>query len=58
MAGYFGNVLIERQTLEHQAAHFKLAVMQIRAAEQQHDIQAYLGQLWPGLPRVFDLAIR
>ena len=39
MADYFGNLLIERQTLEHQAAFFKLAVMQIRQAQQQHDIQ-------------------
>jgi len=39
MADYFGNLLIERQTLEHQAAFFKLAVMQIREAQQQHDIQ-------------------
>jgi transposase len=39
MADYFGNLLIERQTLEHQAAFFKLAVMQIREAQRQHDIQ-------------------
>jgi transposase len=39
MADYFGNVLIEQQTLEHQAAFFKLAVMQIREAQQKHDIQ-------------------
>ena len=39
MADYFGNVLIEQQTLEHQAAFFKLAVVQIREAQQQHDIQ-------------------
>ena len=39
MADYFGNLLIERQTPEHQAAFFKLAVMQIREAQQQHDIQ-------------------
>ncbi len=39
MADYFGNFLIERQTLEHQAAFFKLAVAQIRQAQQQHDIQ-------------------
>ena len=39
MVDYFGNLLIERQTLEHQAAFFKLAVMQIREAQQQHDIQ-------------------
>jgi transposase len=39
MADYFGNLLIERQTLEHQAAFFKLAVMQIREAQQEHDIQ-------------------
>ena len=39
MADYFGNLLIEPQTLEHQAAFFKLAVAQIREAQQQHDIQ-------------------
>ena len=39
MADYFGNLLIEPQTLEHQAAFFKLAVVQIREAQQQHDIQ-------------------
>ena len=32
MADYFGNVLIEQQTLEHQAAFFRLAVEQIRQA--------------------------
>jgi len=39
MADYFGNLLIEHQTLEHQAACFKLAVAQIREAQQRHDIQ-------------------
>ena len=39
MADYFGNLLIEQQTLEHQAAFFKLAVAQIREAQQRHDIQ-------------------
>ncbi len=39
MADYFGNLLIEQQTLEHQTAFFKLAVAQIREAQQQHDIQ-------------------
>ena len=39
MADYFGNLLIEQQTLEHQAAFFKLAIAQIREAQQQHDIQ-------------------
>ena len=39
MADYFGNLLIERQTLEHQAAFFKEAVAQIREAQQRHDIQ-------------------
>jgi hypothetical protein len=32
-------VLIERQTLEHRAAFFQLAVMQIREAQRQHDLQ-------------------
>jgi transposase len=39
MADYFGNLLIERQTLEHNAAFFKLAVMQIREVQQLHDIR-------------------
>jgi len=39
MADYFGNLLIEQQTLEHQAAFFKLAIAQIREAQQQHNIQ-------------------
>jgi ribosomal protein S11 len=39
MADYFGNLLIDRQTLEHRAAFFKLAVAQIREAQQEHDIQ-------------------
>ena len=39
MADYFGNLLIERQTLEHRAAFFKLAVEQVQQAQQQHDIQ-------------------
>jgi transposase len=39
MADYFGNLLIGRQTLEHQAAFFKEAVAQIRDAQQKHDIQ-------------------
>ena len=39
MADYFGNLLIEQQTLEHQAAFFRLAVEQIRQAQQEHDIQ-------------------
>ena len=39
MADYFGNVLIEQQTVEHRAACFKLAVEQIREAQQRHDIQ-------------------
>lgn len=39
IADYFGNLLIEQQTLEHPAAFFKLAVAQIREAQQQHDIQ-------------------
>jgi len=39
MADYFGNLLIEHQTLEHNAAFFKLAVARIREAQQKHDIQ-------------------
>jgi len=36
MADYFGNLIIEPQTLEHHAAFFKLAVMQVREAQQRH----------------------
>ena len=39
MADYFGNLLIKPQTVEHRAVDFKLAVAQIREAQQQHDIQ-------------------
>ena len=39
MADYFGNVLIEPQTVKHQAAFFQLAVEQVRQAQQQHGIQ-------------------
>ena len=39
MADYFGNLLIEPQTLEHQGAFFKSAVELIRQVQQQHDIQ-------------------
>ena len=39
MADYFGNVLIEQQTVEHRAVCFKLAVLQIREAQEKHDIQ-------------------
>ena len=36
MADFFGNVLIEPRTLEHQGAFFKAAVALIREAQQQH----------------------
>ena len=39
MADYFGNLLIEPQTLEHHSAHFKLAIMQIREAQERHGIR-------------------
>ncbi len=39
MADYFGNLLIEHQTVEHQSVFFKVAVEMIRQAQQQHDIQ-------------------
>jgi len=38
MADYFGNVLIEPQTVEHQSVFFKLAVEMIHQSQQQHDI--------------------
>lgn len=39
MADYFGNLLIEPQTVQHQAVFFQLAVEKIRQAQQEHDIQ-------------------
>jgi transposase len=39
MADYYGNLLIQARTLEHQANFFKAAVELIRQAQQQHDIQ-------------------
>jgi transposase len=39
MADYFGNLLIEPQTLEHKAAHFKLAITRVRETVAQHGIQ-------------------
>lgn len=42
MADYLGNLLIEPQTLEHQAAHFDLAVQLVREAQRQHGIAEVL----------------
>ena len=39
MSDYFGNVLIPPQTLEHQAAFFKIAFAQIREAQEKHSIE-------------------
>ena len=39
MADYFGNLLIQPQTVEHRAVDFKWAIAQVREAQQQHDIQ-------------------
>ena len=39
MADYFGNILIQPQTLEHQGPFFKSAVERIRQAQQEHHIQ-------------------
>ena len=39
MADYFGNLLIQPRTLEHQGPFFKLAVELIRQAQEQHNIQ-------------------
>ena len=39
MADYFGNLLIEPQTLQHQGIYFKSAVEQIHQAQQEHSIQ-------------------
>jgi len=39
MADYFGNLLIEPQTVEHQNVYFKMAVEMVRQAQRQHDIK-------------------
>ena len=39
MADYFGNILIQPQTLEHQGPFFKSAIELIRQAQQQHHIE-------------------
>ena len=39
MADYFGNLLTQPQTLEHQTGCFKLAVETIRQAPEQHHVQ-------------------
>ena len=39
MADYFGNVLIPAQTLEHQAAFFKIAFSLIREAQETHNVK-------------------
>ncbi len=39
MADYFGNLLIEHQTLQHQAPFFASAIQQIRQAQEKHRIQ-------------------
>lgn len=39
MADYFGKLLIEPQTLEHQAGAFKAATEMVRQASQQHQIK-------------------
>ena len=42
MADYFGNVFIPLQTLEHQAAFFKIAFAQIREAQEKHSIEGII----------------
>jgi len=39
MADYFGNLLIEPRTVEHQRAFFQIAIEMIRQAQQQHGIR-------------------
>lgn len=39
MADYYGNLLIEPQTVEHRAPQFQLAAEQIRQAQKQHGIR-------------------
>ncbi len=39
MADYYGNLLIEPQTVEHRAPQFRIATEMIRQAQQEHDIQ-------------------
>ncbi len=42
MADYFGNLLIEPQTVEHQSTFFKIAVAMIRQAHRQQKQQLHL----------------
>lgn len=39
MADYFGNLLIEPQTLQHRSVSFQVAIELVRQAQQEHDIQ-------------------
>lgn len=39
MADYFGNLLIEPRTLEHQGPHFRTAIDMIRVAQREHGIE-------------------
>lgn len=39
MADFFGNVLVEPQTLEHQSGHFQRAALMVRRAGEQHGIE-------------------
>ena len=39
MADYYGNLLIQPQTLEHQGSFFQSAIEQIRQIQQQHHIE-------------------
>ena len=62
MADYFGKVLIAPQTLTHQAAFFKVAVAEIREAQQKHDLQDMIvvvertGNFYLGPKRAFSKA--
>lgn len=42
MADYFGKLLIEPRTLEHQAGQFKAAIALVREALQQHQIEDFI----------------
>ena len=39
MADYFGNLLIEPRTLEHEGVCFKLAIELVRQTQREHNIQ-------------------
>ena len=48
MADYFGNRLMEPQTLQHRRVCFQLAIELVHQAQQDHDIQDTIVVEWTG----------